>query len=33
MAVAAVGGHITLYKYISKKPNQADDELVDIAVI
>ena len=32
MAVSAIGGHVTLYKYISKKSNPADEELADIAV-
>lgn len=32
MAVAGAGGHVTLYKYISKKSNQVNDELTEIAV-
>ncbi len=33
LAVAAVGGHVTLYKYFVKKCNPADEELGDIAVL
>ena len=32
MAVAAVGGHVTLYKYTVKKNNNADDGLSDVTV-
>ena len=32
LVVAAYGGHITLYKYISKKVNPSEEELGDIPV-
>jgi syntaxin-binding protein 5 len=32
MAVAAVGGHVTLYKYTAKKAGTSDDGLTDVTV-